>query len=112
MGFLLTANQTPWGELLDVLGAEGGRQPSARIGRATFAAPLILVREATQLRERDDFAELLVQRAERPEFLFEGREKLTLQTVEDRRQIEQVFQTPQAVTDSNLAQQKLRRTEF
>lgn len=106
-------DQRPGGtELIDVLGDEGVRQPSARTGRATFAAPLILVREAAQLREGDDFAELLVQRGERAKLLFEGREKLALQTVKDRRQIEHVFQTLQAATDSNPAQQKLRKTEF
>jgi hypothetical protein len=39
-------------------------------------------------------------------------EKLALQTVEDRRQIEHVFQTLQPVIDSNPAQQKRRKTEF
>jgi hypothetical protein len=35
--------QPSGGELTDVLGDEGVRQPGARTGRATFAAPIILV---------------------------------------------------------------------
>jgi hypothetical protein len=64
------------------------RQPGARTGRATLAAPLVLVREAPQLGERDDFAELPVQRGERPDFLGERGEKLALEAVKDRRQVE------------------------
>jgi hypothetical protein len=82
-------------------------QPSARTRRATFATPFILLREATQLGEGNHFAELLVQRGERPEFRCERGEKLPLQAVEDRRQVEHALQTRQLATHSNPAQQIL-----
>jgi hypothetical protein len=100
------------GELIDALGNERVGQLAARTRRATLPAPLILLREATQLREGNDFAELLVQRGERPEFGGQRGEKLALQTVEDRRQVEHVFQTLPLATYSNPAQQIPNKREF
>ena len=89
------------GELIDVLGDEGVSQPQSGAGWATFAAPRIGIGEASQLGQRDDFAELLVERGERPELLFERGEKLALEVVEDRRQIKHVGETLPTTCRSN-----------
>ena len=75
-------------ELVDAFGDEGVREPDARMGRGAVAAPLIGKGEAAQVRQRNDFAELPLECAQRRYFLFEHGEELPLEVVENRREIE------------------------
>lgn len=93
--------RTGGGELIDVLGDEGMRQPDPLVRRTAVAAPFITAGETAHIGEHNHFAELLIQRAQRTEFGRECGEKLPLQVVEDRRQVSHVFQTPQPSSRSN-----------
>ena len=75
------------GELIDAFGDEGVRQPGARTGWAAVAAPCVAADEAARIGERHDFAELLVQGAQRAAFGRKRGEKLALQMVENRREV-------------------------
>jgi hypothetical protein len=70
-GFESVQERTGGGELINVLGDEGLRQPGARTGQRAVAAPFVTAGEAAQIGERNDFAELLIQGGERPQFLRE-----------------------------------------
>jgi hypothetical protein len=74
--------------LIDVFGDQGVGQPDAGTGLTAFAAPFITAGETAQLRERDNLAELLIQRGEFAQFLGKGGKELALQAVENRRQVE------------------------
>ena len=89
------------GELIGALGAERLRQPGARTGRRTVAAPFITAGEAAQIGQREDFAELLVQGRERSQLGCQRGEKLALQRVEDRRQVSHGSLTLQTLSCSN-----------
>ena len=65
-------------------GDEGVGQPDARSGRRAVAAPRIAAGAAAQIGEREDLAERLIQRGERPQFRGERGKKLALQVMEDR----------------------------
>jgi hypothetical protein len=56
--------------------------------RSAVAAPLVRAGKTAQPGEGDDLAELLVQLAQRPDLLFEDREKLPLDLMENRRELE------------------------
>ena len=84
-----------------MLGDESVRQPDALVRRATVATPFITAGEAAQTGERNDFAELLVQGAQRAEFVRERGEKLPWQMVENRRQFSHEEQTLRAHLHSN-----------
>jgi hypothetical protein len=94
------------GELIGVLGDEGGCQPGALMRGTTVAAPGVTAGEAAQVGKRNDFAKLLVQGAQRAEFRRERGEKLSLQMVENRRQVSPVFQTRQPSFRSNKSEIK------
>ena len=89
------------GKLINALGDEGVRQPGARTGRTTVAAPCVAAGETPQIGERHDFAELLVQGAQRPEFGRDRAEKLALQLVENRREVSHGRQTRRTTFRSN-----------
>lgn len=56
--------------------------------RGAIAAPHERPREAAEIREGNDLAKLPVERAQRPEFLFQHREELPLDVVENFREFE------------------------
>jgi hypothetical protein len=58
------------------------------MGRSAVAAPLVGPGKAAQVGERDDFAKLPVEFVQRPHCLFEHREELPLDVVENRRKVE------------------------
>jgi len=99
------------GELINVLGDEGVRQPNARTGRTTVAAPFVTPGEAAQIGECNDFAKLLIQGAQRAEFVRACGEKLPLQMVENRRQVgheEQTLCVPSRSNNSKIIPNKSR----
>lgn len=75
------------GKLIDGFGDEGVSQPDAGAGRTAFATPFVTGGEASELGQGDDFTETLIQCGEFTEFVGERREKLALQSVEDRGQV-------------------------
>lgn len=87
------------GKLIDGFGDESVGEPDAGAGRTAIAAPLVTSSEASELGERDDFAELLIQGGESAEFIGEGGKELALQSVENRGQVEHACQTQ---SDSDL----------
>jgi hypothetical protein len=97
--------RTGGGELINVLGDESVRQPSARTGWATVAAPFVTTGEAAQIGERNDLAELLIQGAQGAGFGRKRGEKWPLQMVKNRRQAgpeEQTPRTPSRSIQSNI----------
>ena len=101
------------GELINALGDESVGQPDARARRTAFAAPRIAAGEAAQLGEREDSAELFVQRGEFAQLLGEDGKELALQVMEDHGEVEHTYcQTPTPTRRSIIPGKFVNKIEF